>query len=463
MWPNISIAAIGNKTLYGFLSEQTDALLNGTCLLASNTKLFSPQNSEWVNLSEHESKMFIDTFYSQALTLNEKGAGLVHDATSGVIEYQCDTLPQWLAPAGKFEAVTSDYVIASTDKIAFYTFINTGFNRQVISNCILPLSGTSFTDKYDTPHKVAISINSATDTTDNRKVFGVNHIKDTSYSSQRIEWQNIYKHIFDIRLLDIKYLPEYQYELLTYNQYPIWVSSIVYTVSRLQYDDNWYHDKERSIVQTQKLRIGPNYTSYGTILAADIPISTKAVISYVHPSSGELISFDLEIISHNEVDYQYLKEYSYDNPWGSTLNYYTYPQVVDGKLGFHCVQNIWDDDNYKISREDTFTPIMDIPNEIKDFRLSNDYFSIKTITQIEQNIAYIMFSENKTNMLFGFKVNEKFYENLWSNYFIRLSTSFLDENCLIMVLAVRHKITAIDNGFFVFIRLDLDPAALDFQ
>lgn len=201
-WLNTGIAGIHHvdaESLYGFLSEQADAASSGACLTASNTQLLSLQNNEWVNLSEHEGKIFIDTFNSQALVLHEKGAKLVRDSISDPNDYQCNNLPQWLAPAGKVEAVTNDYIIASADNSAFCTSLNTGFNRQSITHCILPLSARSFSDKQDKGYRTSIS---ETISSDNNKVFGVNHISSINYAPQRIEWQDIYKQAIDIQFIN---------------------------------------------------------------------------------------------------------------------------------------------------------------------------------------------------------------------------------------------------------------------
>ena len=201
LWPNISIASIGDNSVYGFLPEQADALSSGACFTANNTKLFSPQNNEWINLSEHEGKVFIDTVNSQALILYEKGAGLVHDVGSPIDDYQCNNLPQWIVPAGKVEAVTSDYVVASADKSSFCTSLVTGFNRQVISPCALPLSGMSFTDRKNSSYRFAIQES----TEDDKKTLAIHHLPSGTHGIQNVDWTNIYKEAIAIKLDGFEY------------------------------------------------------------------------------------------------------------------------------------------------------------------------------------------------------------------------------------------------------------------
>ena len=195
-WLNIGIMYIDAEYLYGFLSEQADAVSSGACLTASNTQLLSLQNNEWVNLSEYEGKMFIDTENAQALILYEDGVGLVHNVASGVMDYQCNNLPQWLVPAGKVEAVTDDYVVASADRSSFCTSLVTGFNRYVISPCILPLSASTFVDKQNNYSRVVIQ----EITEENIKTLAVHHLSSRINTTQNIDWTSIYKEAITIKL-----------------------------------------------------------------------------------------------------------------------------------------------------------------------------------------------------------------------------------------------------------------------
>ncbi len=235
-----------------------------------------------------------------------------------------------------------------------------------------------------------------------------------------------------------------------YPYYPIWVSSYRYTVLRLM-SDGKYHQ-----IETDNIHWQESYYIY----SVDIPLNANFTIYYVHPLSGEVISLDLEITSPNSINEQALNENF--NPWGSTLYYYLYPERKDDKkIGFSAIKAVWDFYN-GVTYEEFFLPVRDTPIEIRDFRRCV-WGHIENIIQTGQGTNYIIFDEARTHTPFGVQVNGIFEENYWANHFIQWSTVYQKENSVVMYAECHEKITAIDDNFLIFVRLDLHPENFDFQ
>ena len=111
--------------------------------------------------------------------------------------------------------------------------MNTGFNRQAISSCILPLVEMSFVGKKDVYCRGAASESPASG---HRKVFRIHHIQSAPYVLHRIEWQDIFKQAINMQFINSFEAPSNQwitekspyahgYAVLTEpNQYGIGVS-----------------------------------------------------------------------------------------------------------------------------------------------------------------------------------------------------------------------------------------------
>lgn len=191
LWPNIAIASIGTKSLYGVVSEQSDAVTPIACIKSTDGRVLIPQTGEFLTLSENNAHIFFDVFTHKGLLLDDDGGQLMLGETiSDTQDVSCKTLNQWLAPAGKVDAVTDDYIVASADNSAFCTSLITGFNRQFLSPNAIPLTAKSFQDSKEDYYRLAVSesVNE-----NNRKIFGVNKILSQNITQEAILWQNIYK------------------------------------------------------------------------------------------------------------------------------------------------------------------------------------------------------------------------------------------------------------------------------
>ena len=187
-WLNIAIFHIGATSLYGFLSEQANALSNSTCLTSSITEVFNPESSEWISLSSNNGKLFIDTVSSSAVVLHDKGADFRFEDLNISKAFECITLNQWIAPAGKIDAINTDYIIASDNNSTFLTSLLAGFYRQAVSSNV-HFSAISFSDNKEIDYRLAIRRTFSS----NVKGFDINHLLSPKLKNQNILWEDIFK------------------------------------------------------------------------------------------------------------------------------------------------------------------------------------------------------------------------------------------------------------------------------
>ena len=191
LWPNIAPAPIGSEALYGFLSEQADALSGSSCFKSIDGRVLLPESGELLTLSENNARIFFDTLSYKGLLLDDDGGQLMlGEGITDAQDVNCKTLQQWLAPAGQIDAVTDDYIAASADNSAFCTSLITGFNRQFLSPNTIPLTASAFQDSNEVFYRLAISEGA---NENSRKVFGINKLLSQDVTPEAIDWQNIYK------------------------------------------------------------------------------------------------------------------------------------------------------------------------------------------------------------------------------------------------------------------------------
>ena len=453
-WLNMNLTYLStqnlfnNRFLYGFSSEKGDAIHCNSCLTATEPKIFSLRNNEWLTLADSDGKLFIDIDNSQSLILHENGAGFVQNDPSDIKEYECNTLPQWLAPAGKIEAITSDFVIASDDNSAFYTSINTGFNRQFITPCSLPLSRKTFSDNKENFYRLALSEHVGAN---NMKVFDIHSIASKKEDFSLLTWDNIYRNPLTCYLFSPVNLGAD--EVYSFSNFPIWCSSLTYSVVRV---NTWGNDREQITLDYSYIpHIRQWEDQYGAVFSADIPISTHATLFFIHPLYGNLISFSIDIQSQNQLDAEHMDTMGL---WGSTVYYFLHLAVQDNKIGFRGLKSYWHTDGGKAIEENIFTPIIDIPEEIKDWTLCNQFFSLKNSTQSNtQNTHYLRFIEHYTNTPFFITIPETWEALCSSNSSFKFSSTFSNGEAFFWVAFLEPDYTILPA------RVDIDTSIFDFR
>lgn len=365
-WQNVSLVALGTDSLYGVISEQSDAMASGCCVMSTDGRVFVPKNGEWLTLLENNGRCFFDTLSHKGLSIDDNGAQLLlGESISDTQNIECRTLPQWLAPTGKIDAVAGEYVVAPADNAAFCTSLVTGFNRQFISPNTIPLTAKAFQDSNENYYRLAISdgVNE-----NNRKIFGVNKI----FTQGAIQWQDIYKEPVNITFVNTVEIPESSFSCipLMYDQYSgfnenncvtdggtgipdllIFTTELSFTVALLRETISvegkkvsfiTYVDTSHSVVsssidhQTSLLyEVFPDNNPYPelTEVYGYITLSASATVGFLNPSDGSVhyVSFSKNF-SHS------LSESQNGNTYLTTISKAEVPYgigYVDNSIGFY--------------------------------------------------------------------------------------------------------------------------------
>ncbi len=196
-WLNMAIIPRSTDNTYGFLTQQTDALSNRTCIQAPQAKLFLPDSNEWLDLSDYNGVLFADNLNSSALVLHDKGAIFFNE---DIIRADCTTLPQWLAPAGHVQTVSREYVIGEADNSMFYTSLNNALCRQALSKETMPPSPNTFQDNEGYSYKLILHEET---NTDNKKSFDCFSLVYPETITKSLNWLDVYKNV-KIRMCNTK-------------------------------------------------------------------------------------------------------------------------------------------------------------------------------------------------------------------------------------------------------------------
>ena len=439
LWNNIAVASIGSETLYGFLSEQADAISGRTCFKSVDGRILLPETGEFLTLSEDNARIFFDALSYKCLLLDSNGGQLI--LGEGLNEAQnvnCKTLRQWLAPTGYVDAVTDDYIAASADNSAFCTSLVTGFNRQFLSPNTIPLTAGAFQNSNEDYYRLAISdgINSS-----NRKLFGVNKILSQNVTPEAIQWQDIYKEAVKIEFLNS--WEETQFVTIpfagedgvfldvyighTYKRFsilPIFLREITITIAPV---DTEYFTDENGTYQTVETlssagivydnvsyffdRLVHHYQgTFGAHFA--VPLRASAKIFFIHPDTGQ---------PSDTIDVDISCNHSFAS-WGDDkyqFHMITYIEIPSG-LGIHNGKIGWrgksrDFSTYTNAGEDTdfFKPVMNVPEQVQnwynysDFYLSAAKFPATSLHFQNFSEEYAVFSERFSTSLFLQQLNSE--------------------------------------------------------
>ncbi len=404
-WLKMAVAHLGGDTLYGFLSEQADALSSGTCLASPEAKIFSPLSREWLNISENDGRMFVDTSNSSALVLHDNGADFLLNVADSVQTFECSTLPQWIAPAGSVDAVNPDFVIAHDDVASFLTSLNTGFNRQCFSHCLLPLSRCSFQNAHGDNYKFAVRDSSVSN---NKKILGVNQVFSIPDVPHHINWQDIYKNPIEIQYINSAEVPFKYGQMQTRYGFAddngsiyctniniddsiIVQDSIIYPIffcnDIIKYRLKIWLDDETVVLSEEEydaedIPSGFEFLYYAT--------SASQRCFYVDLEQGTLSYFSLSFdIPQNPADYYYcyhIGPFYTDNNIGVAFEYYR--------------DRLYDYQPY----ETVFSTLMDIPAQLKGKGNQWAYFHGKDKTYTAPSIFLTNCVEDKNDSRYSFAV-----------------------------------------------------------
>ena len=162
------------------------------CSMSDDNNLLNPVAGEWEALSEHNGNIHFDVNQSNAVSLDNNGANLLLDDN---IRLDCNTLNQWVAPAGHVDALDDNFIVSSADNLTLVTHPQSAFMREALHNKVLPMSaplGNGY--RFSLGH----STNSS-----NRKIVDVNQIASSAHPPKSVLWNNVYRHALDFELVNI--------------------------------------------------------------------------------------------------------------------------------------------------------------------------------------------------------------------------------------------------------------------
>ena len=498
-WLNFGVLKT-NENTYGFSTAQADSLDNELCFTSNDPKIFDTSVNQWQQLSEN-GQMFIDTLNNSGLVLYDNGALIINTNS-----YECKGLTQWLAPAGKVDAVTTYSVISSFDNSTLSTYIQQGFNRELLSGKNLPISAQSFSGK-----KFSLGIKND----NNVKAVHVNSIVGAN-NTEAIAWENVYKNAVEIKLLHCFLMEgrvffEYSYPIAhirTKAHSKSGVDGALWDLGEIPPTEEHHY-----LLDLTGYSSDGGYDMDGSPLTLSIDIETQimwinseigspeysiisASFSSVIPTDNKWYGMNAETGENEVIDY---------DPWyyalwspGYDVKSAPYFSIRDNQIGFryrhytdhilHQQQDKYKENTYYITGyEYDFQPCAYIPDIIKDWiyylpsldndelYLNNDLYFDGFITPPydTQNSGLIAcFREKKSNMKLlchvkaNFNPNSIRIENYYEYYNISHSSVFTDTEGHTMPIEKLHIITAYDSftdyyPVFVF-KSKLHPEIFDF-
>ena len=497
-WQNIALASIGSDALYGFLSEQVDALSGITCFRSLDGRVLLPATGEFLTLSENNARLFFDVLSHKGLLLEDNGGQLMlGESLSDTQNIGCKTLQQWLAPAGKVDAVTNDYVVASADNSAFCTSLVTGFNRQFLSPNAIPLTAKTFQDSNEDYYRLAISdsVNES-----NRKVFGVNKILSQNVTPEAIQWQDVYKEAVKIEFLNLIEVPRNENPSIYAENY---VDTPVFTLNTSMHQlilysckkrfttksIHWWADAYMDVYDTAYFDppeedtythvgfgggtnfIHPNYVD-------KIYDHVETDIYFIDPDTGKMS--EIQHISFSVPNNIVLKTVHYSGSgwygYAQVPFQYDYQDVSEESTLYHefnivihehkvCISAI---NYFKGERE--YFPVMDIPDNINPFTYSginptvdidNIALNGKKLNLLHEDILpstlssytmHFLFHEHFSSTIFAYSISSS---TNWQTLSQKLASTYITFGLNLITSRCHHgvKIITNDSGSFSLVSL----------
>ena len=204
-WGNISPIVLSGS-LYGFLSEFKDSTSSFSGILATNDKLFYPDNSLWKevrnsqsedsseenNNSSENKKIVVDIVQSLGLLLDDNGVTFLDDFS----RIDCNSLAKWVAPADIIDFLDDNFIGASCDNLSITTNLNSQFYRTATDKKNLPITLSSFTNSNS--KNICFAIHNSKNK-NGRYQLAINEFPFTQQN--KIEWLDIFKKALNIKML----------------------------------------------------------------------------------------------------------------------------------------------------------------------------------------------------------------------------------------------------------------------
>ncbi len=195
-WLDVSLFSTDGSSLYGFSSTLASAVSDKNCLQATEAKIFLPQSNQWLDFSKINGKLFVDLATSSALLINDRKLQLLYnDFIETSQTFDCQTLPQWITPAGNIDAIFPSCIISHTDNFLLCSYPDNGFKRDIlpVNEAVLPAQ--TFNDNNEGIFNLAISHNDKS-----LDIYPIT--SNANRTHQPIAWENIYKEVVKIELVD---------------------------------------------------------------------------------------------------------------------------------------------------------------------------------------------------------------------------------------------------------------------
>ena len=363
-----------DETLYAYHFDSAQLL----CSKSKDSALFSTASVEWIPLSEHNGKIFLDALLSMAVLLDDYGLTLLDNDTH---RFDCYSLPQWVAPAGSLDALDANLFVASDDSSTFVTLLDSGLSREVLQNKILPLSAPA-----GFAHRFSIGLSTSES---NRNILNINQISSDPISALPVLWDNSYKHALDLELLNVIHDVPISLKPIWYEQNEnnihegtVEVYSSIAGINGLFFTQQdilckclawyWNYSNEHPF-WTFDAKKDYRFNIYFS--APDIVTEAAVDVYYFDPANGNISLFDslhaafdfqLHFIEENFEGFQFVPEKV------------TYPYavgVLNGKIGFECETLFVDNNNHIEHSEFHFIPVKDIPEHLLTWCIPNDSYT----------------------------------------------------------------------------------------
>lgn len=327
------------------------------CSMSDDNNLLNPVAGEWEPLSEHNGNIHFDVNQSNAISLDNNGANLLLDDN---LRIDCNTLNQWLAPAGHVDALDDNFIVSSADNLALVTLPQSAFMREALHNKVLPMSaplGNGY--RFSLGH----SNNSS-----NRKIIDVNQIASNVNPPQPVLWNNVYKHALDLELInvvrDVLIVNEDDYiQYLTEPFFPQKAHLYKLLTSYSNY-------KQPELGYFGIIRPGNNH--YHPVIVLEVSVD----IYYVDPVNGNVCFFDTLHATFD--DYEFC---SYGNNKRAPIKVthpVDYVTIINGKIGFPCTTYYLNENAIRygdkpvvLRKEEFFLPLKNVPDNLKDWCIPN--------------------------------------------------------------------------------------------